>query len=121
MAVGRWDGGVVPLPWIECCSLFHAACEMSKMDETNLAAARACQVRVAAAAPGVAGRAVAAAAAWAAAASAARGAAAASWVAAAPAAGGAAALVVAGRAATAAAAWATARRRWRQGWWRRQG
>ena len=40
-AMGRWGGGVVPLPWIECCSLFHAACEMCQTDEMNPTAATA--------------------------------------------------------------------------------
>jgi len=46
-AVGWWGGGVVPLPWIECCSLFHAACEMCQTDEMNPTAATAGHVRVA--------------------------------------------------------------------------
>ena len=46
-AVGRRGGGVVPLPWIECCSLFHAACEMCETDEMNPTAATAGHVRVA--------------------------------------------------------------------------
>ena len=38
------------MPWIECCSLFHAACEMCHIDEMNPAAATAGHVRVARAA-----------------------------------------------------------------------
>jgi len=38
------------LPWIECCSLFHAACEMCQMDEMNPTAATAGHMRVARAA-----------------------------------------------------------------------
>ena len=40
----------MPLPWIECCSLFRAACEMCQMDEMSPAAATAGHVRVARAA-----------------------------------------------------------------------
>ena len=47
IAVGPWGGGVVPLPWMECCSLFHAACEIRQMDETSPTAARAGHVKVA--------------------------------------------------------------------------
>ena len=33
------------MPWMECCSLFHAACEMCQMDETSLPVATAGHVR----------------------------------------------------------------------------